>query len=42
VCKTTKVKIIVAKGKLGERKNYKHITPVLTSLIIMGIWKVTV
>jgi hypothetical protein len=36
------VKTIAAKGKLREKKNCKHITPMLIALTMMGIWKVGV
>jgi hypothetical protein len=39
---TTKVKTIAAKGRLGEKRNCKHITPLLLALTMMGIWKVKV
>jgi hypothetical protein len=40
--KTTKVKTIAAKGKLGEKRNCMHITTMLISLTMMGIWKARV
>jgi hypothetical protein len=39
---TAKVKTTAAKGRLGEKRNYKHITPVLTALTMMGVWNVRV
>jgi hypothetical protein len=36
------VKTIAAKGRLDEKRNYKHIIPMPTTLTMMGIWNVRV